>query len=54
MTSEAAKLELQLLLLRAVVDSKDQEIERLREKSEWLARMNRGLRAQIETLEIGR
>lgn len=51
MTNEAASLSLQCLLLRAVVDGQAQEMERLKKQNDWLRRANRGLHAQIETLE---
>lgn len=49
MTNTAAKLELQLLLLRAVVDGKDAEIQRLQRENDWLSLQCAGLKSKLET-----
>lgn len=51
MTSDSAKLELQLLLLHAVVESKDAELLKLKAQNRWLMQQNQGLRAQIDISE---
>lgn len=46
MTNTTAKLELENLLLRAVVDSKDAEIQRLQRENDWLSLQCAGLKSK--------
>lgn len=48
MTNTTAKLELENLLLRAVVESKDEYIAKLQRENDWLSLVNAGLKSKVE------